>query len=442
MSGPKRLKGQPFDSSTIRHQLVETVDSVVAQGFLTASATAQSAVLTDSGITLKIETISNGRLIWGHLRNLGESRLTAVTLDRIGRLPSGNPANPSDLDAVQRRLLQTGYVEAMANPVLRKVPRMALADGVVRLQDLPSSFLEAAASWSRGQSTQGYVETRLANLWGTARDLDFGISQGEQGIRAHAHWKEPWLGSLDARLDLSGNLAYDSFSQALEGRSDLVWSLLEGRLEVGVGLSAASRSDRILGDTLFGPQMSEFGSRTTLAWRRLPPAIWPVGDLLANLDLEAVRIESDTGTFARIRVRTGSEIWPQIGPVDLRFGFQARAIWPLDRTAGLSEAIAPGGIAGWRGWPEGSPRSPSWGWLVTQAGVGSRERGGVYAFWEPGVRALRTQDQSWVEAWGWSEGVGMSLVLPTWQIDLVVAGRDDTRTWQDALLQVRARNRF
>lgn len=443
MAPPSTESGPiPFDSSRVRDRLESMVDTAVARGFLTAKATATSVVRTDSGVELVVETDAGSRSVWGALLDLGKSSLTPKALDRIGRLPRAQPADPADLLAAVRRLEQTGYVESIAPPRLQRIPRTALVDGWVSLRDIPASFVEAAAAWERDGQANGYLETRLANILGTARDLQFGISQGEQGTRAHLLYKEPWLGALPVRLEVGGSLANDSLSQALEGAVSLVWSFLDGRLGIGAGLSTARRAERLPDDTLFGPTRREFGTRFSLAGRRHPPRAWPMDDVVGKLEIEAATLDSDTGSGARLRVRTGIDVWTPFGPVVVRTGAQARGIWPLDRSAGLSEALAPGGIEGWRGWPEGSPRSPSWAWAVVQSGIGSPKVGGVFAFWEPGVRALRRQDLGWDPAWGWSGGVGFSGQLPSWMIELVIAVRDDTPSWQDALLQVRARNRF
>ncbi len=442
MRGPvERLRGESLDSAAVRRRLGEAVDSAVAQGFLAASATATEARSTDSGISILVEAKSGGRLVWDRLRDVGSSRLTPRALAMIGRIPSGSPADPADLESALRRLEMTGYVQRTAPPSIRRVPRTARAEALVSLRDLPSSFLEAAASWTRSEDPKGYAEVLLSDIAGTARDLAFGISQGEAGTSAHAKWKEPWVAGFPVRLVLEARLANDSLSSVLEGAIELGWSFLDGRADLGVALSAARRAELAPGDTAFGPTAREFGTRLTMSGRRRPEFIWPVDDRAAELAVEAVGIEADTGSLARIRLRAKADAWRSLGPASVRLGAQARSVWPLDRSAGLSEALAPGGIAGWRGWPEGSPRSPSWAWLVVQGGFGGSD-GGAFAFWEPGVRALRRQDLSWEPAWGWSAGTGIALQIPSWRIDLVLAARDDTRSWQDALLQVRARNRF
>ena len=431
----------PFDSASVRRGLERMVDSAVAQGFLSAEAAALEAVATDSGMSLKIRAASGGRLVWNRLLDAGSSRTTPTALARLGRLPAGKPADPRDLDAVLARLEMTGYVKRKAPPRIRRVPNSARADAVLFLSDVPSSFVEAAASWTRSEDPKGYAEARLANIAGTARDLEFGISQGEQGIAARIHHKEPWIGPYQARLDLEGRLANDSASSVWEASAEIRWPFLDGKLEIGAGLSTARRAERLPGDTVFGPVSREYGSRLLVSGRSSPPAPWPRDETSGELAIEAATSRSDSGDGTRLRLRGNIDLWRSFGRLTARTAVQGRLVLPLDRSVGLSEALAPGGIALWRGWPEGSPRSPAWSWIVLQAGTGNDD-GGAFLFWEPGVRALRRQDLSWSPEWGWSLGAGTVFQTPSWRIDLVVAAREATESWQDALLQVRARNRF
>ena len=140
-----------LDSISLRRGLETMVDSALEQGFLTASAKATSLVATDSGSTLEVVAVSGTRLVWDRLRDAGSARLTATSIARIGRIPTGRPAAPSELEAAQNRLLQTGYVEAVAPPSIRRIPRTAKAEGILHLRELASSYVEAAAGWSRGE---------------------------------------------------------------------------------------------------------------------------------------------------------------------------------------------------------------------------------------------------------------------------------------------------
>jgi len=436
------LRGRPLDRDTVRDRMLRAVDAQVSKGFLAASATADSTLETDSGTILEMEAAAGLRFSWGSVRDADSTRMGSRVLTRLSGLKSGEPADPARMDDAMKRILSTGYVEQDAPPGPVREPRSALVDMVVHLSDRASSTVEAAGGWTQGGVSSGYVEMHLQDILGTARDLDFGISQGAAGLQAHAAWKEPWIGSLDLEARLSGDVSEDTLARILDGNLDLAWTSGDGSTTILGGLTAAQRVERAPGDTVFGVVNDEWGTRAGLDWTSSPPPPWPISLFSISNLLEAVQVVSDTGNTERLRLQTIVQAFHPVGPVVLHLGANARGIWPLDASAGLSEAETPGGIRGWRGWPEGSPRTPAWAWATLEARVGSSRSGGVEAFFEPGVRALRQPDLSWAASPSWSAGGGAELIFPGWLVELAIAMRDDTPDWTQALLQVRAVNRF
>ena len=432
----------PLQPDSVQAGLARAVDRAVARGFLVARAGARGASWSDSGPVLELQADPGRRFRWGGVRDAGGTRLSSEALGRLSGLPSGEVADPADMASARSRLLSTGYVEEESPP--RPVMRTgsSLVDMLVHLHDRPSSSVEAAAGWTKGGSTSGYVEISLLDILGTARDLEFGISNGSSGTVAHGMWKEPWIGSLDLQLRLEGNLAQDTLARSLEGSAEAGWISRDGSWEIALGLLAGRRAELAPGDTVFGPDLDEWGSRLSASWRSEPPSAWPVDAESVRGRVEGISASADTGSSHRLRASAHVEIFRPAGPLVVRLGGDARGVWPLDASAGLSEALAPGGIGGWRGWPEGSPRTPAWAWGIAELRIGSARSGGVVAFAEPGVRALRRQDLSWRPEPGISWGGGATLSFPGWVVELAVAARNDTRDWTESLLQVRAINRF
>lgn len=422
--------------------MVRSVDAQVSQGFLAASATAVSTSAEDSATILDFRASAGQRFAWGSVRDADSTRLGSLVLGRLSGLKRGEPADPARMEDARRRILSTGYVEETAPPRPVREPRTAMVDMVTHLRDRPSSTIEAAGAWAQGGTSSGYAEISLMDLMGTARDLEFGLSQGEAGLVAHAAWKEPWIGPLDLQARLSGRLAQDTLSRVLEGAMDLAWTSADGSTTLLAGLAAAQRSERAPGDSVLGVEADEWGTRLGVDWASSPLPAWPISLLSTSVLLEAVQVVSDTGGNQRLRLRTAIDAFHPLGPFVLRLAGHARGIWPLDATAGLSESQTPGGIRGWRGWPEGSPRTPAWAWGTAEVRLGSSRSGGVVAFFEPGVRAVRREDLGWSPRNSWSGGGGAELVFPGWLVELAISMRDDTQDWTEALLQVRAVNRF
>ena len=436
------LRGRPLLRDTVRSWMVRSVDAQVAQGFLAASTTAANAAMGDSGAVLEFEASAGQRFAWGSVRDLDSTRMDSRTLGRLSGLKPGEPADPARMEDARRRILSTGYVDEIAPPRPVREPRTAFVDMVTHLRDRPSSSIEAAGAWAQGGASSGYAEVSLMDIMGTARDLVFGLSEGETGLVAHAAWKEPWIGPLDLQAKLSGNLAEDTLSRVLEGALELAWTSANGSTTLSAGLTTAQRSERAAGDSVLGIETDEWGTRLGVDWSSSPLPAWPIELLSTSVLLEAVQVVSDTGGAKRVRIKTTVDGYHPLGPFVLRLGGNARGIWPLDATAGLSESQTPGGIRGWRGWPEGSPRTPAWAWGTVEARVGSARSGGVAAFFEPGVRAVRREDLAWSPRGSWSAGGGAELIFPGWLVELAISMRDDTQDWTEALLQVRAVNRF
>jgi hypothetical protein len=433
------LHGGPLQRDTVRKWMFRAVDAQVSQGFLAASA---AAIGVDTAGVLDFEAAAGQRFAWGSVRDLDSTRMGSRVLSRLSGLKSGEPADPKRMEDARRRILSAGYVEEVAPPRPVREPRTALVDMVTHLRDIPSSTVEAAGAWAQGGVSAGYVEISLKDIVGTARDMDFGLSQGEAGLLAHGSWKEPWIGPLDLQLRLSGNLALDSLSRVLEGAIDLAWTSSTGATTLLAGITSAQRSEKTPGDSALGVEADEWGSRVGVDWSSSPLPPWPVSLLSTSLLFEAVQVISDTGGTQRLRARARVDAYRPLGDLVVRLGGDARGVWPLDASAGLSEALSPGGIRGWRGWAEGSPRTPAWAWATAEVRVGSSRSGGVVAFFEPGVRAVRAVDLSWSPRGSWSAGGGAELIFPGWLVELAISMRNDTQDWTEALLQVRAVNRF
>ncbi|MBK9575551.1 MAG: hypothetical protein IPK50_20485 [Fibrobacterota bacterium] len=433
------LRGSPLTESVVRSALEEAVVRAESRGFLLARASADSL---DSAGILHLGAQAGRRFVWGGVRDRGTSRLRPDVLTRLSRIGSGVDADPRRMESARSRILSSGYVEEASEPTIAQIPRTSAVRMVVDLRDLPSSYVEGAGGWSQGEDASGAVDIHLADIAGTARDLSFGISQGGASLRANGTWKEPWIGPFDVAAIAHGELDQDSLSRRWSLSCDLEWSLADGLAELRTGMATSRSAEVTPGDSLFGPEVVEWSSRLGGGWRSAPPVPWPTHEAKVVLGLEAALLSSDTGRSGRLRASGEADMRRSLGPAVLRLGGRGRTVWPLDKSVGSAESRAIGGIQLWRGWPEGSPRTPSWAQGITEVGIGNHRSGGVGAFFEPGTMARRNLDLTWSAVQAWSAGTFATLLLPRWQVDLVISVRDDTPRWNEALLSVRAINRF
>lgn len=441
-SPPRDLLGAG-DSSTWRGALEGLVDSLVGEGHLLAHARLDSLVLLgrDSLHVLHGEGAAGPLFFWSTLDQQG-SRLRPEALRRLARWTPGKEADPALLERALDRLEATTWVARTAPPALRREPRSLRVGADLFLEDLPGSFLEAAGGWTSGEEASGQILAHLVNLRGTARTLEFAVAQDGNGSRARAQWTEPWIGPLDLALKLGGLFQGDSLVHGIRLWTDVEGAPGDGRLLLSAGLGWWRHSERSPGDTAFAPSTTETSSRLgARAWAGDLDGFWPRLRWESRLAVETALRELEDG---RLRVENLTEgTVPLWGPLGLHGRLGLRGIWPLDPGTPLGDLSSPGGIDGWHGWREGSPWSPSWAWAGVETRLGTTARGGLRAFWEPGLWWVRRpDDREWEARATWTAGGGVRWRAGAWEIDVLGAADRDTPTWEDALVHLRARNRF
>ena len=436
-----RLVPGDADTVRVRAALSFVVDSLVSEGHLLARLSADSLDSTEGRTTLHVSSGVGPRFSWSVLEQDG-SRLRPSALVGASRWKPGRDADPARLDAALERLENTGWVRRTAPPDLVREPRSLRLRGRLHLQDLPTSQFEAVGGWTSGEDATGHLLVDLVDLLGTGRGLMFSISQEEDGSRARAVWTEPWLGPLDVALKLGGEIESDSLVRSRRLWADIEGAPGDGRLVLSVGLGWWRHSERTLDDTTFGDAETETSTRLgARGWIGDRDAFWPTRRLDVSLSTEIVTLRDHLG---RLRARHSFEgTRPLWGPVLCQARWGMSGLWPLDASTPLAEYASPGGLDGWHGWREGSPWTPSWAWGALELRLGNPGQGGLRAFWEPGVWWVRrTSDQAWESRATWTAGGGLRLRAGSWEIDVLVAGERDTPTWEDALVHLRARNRF
>lgn len=436
-----RLAPGEADTLRVRGALIAVVDSLVAQGHLLARLSADSLDSVRGATTLHVSSTIGPRFSWSDLEQDG-SRLRPLTLARAARWKTGGEADPARLETALSRLENTGWVRRTAAPDFIREPRSLRLRGRLHLQDLPTSQIEAVGGWTSGGDPTGHLLAELVDLLGTGRGLLFSITQEEDGSQARAVWTEPWLGPIDVALKLGVEMESDSLVHSTRLWGDFEGSPGDGRLTLSAGLGWWRYTERTLDDTVFGPPETETSTRLgARGWIGDRDGFWPTRRLEASLSTETVTLRSHLGRF---RARHALEAtYPLCGPVLLQARWGLAGLWPLESATPLAEYASPGGLDGWHGWREGTPWTPSWAYGALELRVGSGRQGGLRAFWEPGAWWVRrASDQQWEARATWTAGGGIRLRAGAWEIDCLVAGERDTPSWEDALVHLRARNRF
>lgn len=430
-----------LDTLRLRDAFSVVVDSLVGEGHLLASISADSLDSVRTRAVLHVSGEAGPRFSWSPLEQEG-SRLRPAALARAARWKAGADADPSRVDAALERLENTGWVKRAEPTEFVREPRSLRLRPILHLEDQPTSWAELAGGWTSGEDMVGHIQAELDNLLGTGRRLRFSIAQDDIGSDASAAWREPWIGPLDIALETGVEFHGDSLLQSTKLWADLEGAPGDGRLILSGGVGWRRHAEKSLGDTAFGDPETETSTRVgARGWIGDRDGFWPTRRLQASLTTETVALE---GRLGRFRARHGMEAThPLAGPVlgQVRWGMSG--LWPLEPATSLSEFASPGGLDGWHGWREGTPWTPSWAWGALELRLGSPRQGGLRAFWEPGMWWVRRpSDQEWEMRATWTAGGGLRLRAGAWEIDVLVAGERETPTWEDALVHLRARNRF
>lgn len=382
------------------------------------------------------------RFTWGTLSDIGEGGLRPAVLRHLAGLESGAPADPTDLEAARARLEASGWVRVRSDLAMRRRARSGRIDVDADLERTASSSLDLSAGWTQGDGWTGSGLAHLSNLLGTGRDLAFGISRGDDGTSAEASWKEPWIAGSPLSGSASGSFRDDTLGRDLSIAGELSWRPFRSPLELAWGAGAAWRTELDPDDSATVRRERETSSHVsaTRVWGS-PSDLWPRAFRSLSGTLEASRTGSGT---RRLRARAAAEqILSLGGSWGLRLAARGRGVWPLDTTILLSESEPPGGITGWRGWRDGTPRSPSWAFATVEVRLGDGAPAGLSAFVEPGLWWNRLADsRDYGPRAGATGGFGLLLRPPSWDLLLCLAAPLDETDWNSALLQLRLRNNF
>jgi hypothetical protein len=375
---------------------------------------------------------------WRAVRSYGDSIYTPNALVRRSGLTAGRPAAPSQLEAAAKNLTQDGCAEIAGEPQPRGVPGTGWADAWIPLRRVPCSQAQAALGWDQQGGFQGYVEAKLANLLGTARQANLSASSYPEATRFDFLWKEPWIGSWNVGLDLQLELQETKLEQMRRAMIQARWPWEYGNWIVGIETwTDIVTSDS--SDSAPATKVSAVGSR--FGWEHSPhDAGWlsPFfsGSLLATSlqtfqDSRHLLLRSE----ASLRLRRPLTSWSAA-----QVRLSARSLWPLDSSSALGETRSLGGAGSWKGHQEGQFLSPQWIWGEAELRAGAPDWG-CALFAAPGLVWKRAEG-GYASHSGWGAGVGFFWSRAGNDVRLDLAGGEGTRSWDEAYLHLVLSNRF
>ncbi|MCA9782085.1 MAG: BamA/TamA family outer membrane protein [Candidatus Delongbacteria bacterium] len=335
------------------------------------------------------------------VRFVGLSNSLPLTLERLGRLRSGEVWSPKRNRQARLRLQRSGWFSSVTGPRLARGPEGHLL--LVEVEELPSYHFEGLVGLLPGRENESsrvsfLLALDLENLLGTGRRLNLKAARPD-GVSQELlfRYREPFVFGLP--LGLGGQVIQqiqDSTWLSRSGSLEADWELVPG-LEGGASLALRE----ILPDSLNGwvtLGMDHSSAVVAGGWLEADfrdDALNPTRGWRAGLRTESVSRKALT--FRGLAARGEDEVfWRQQS--DFQFYLRppggssglGRLVFSLRLAAGrlsradlqLEERFALGGAAGPRGYRENQFRASTWGLgqgeLRWRLGRASR----TYLFWD------------------------------------------------------------
>ncbi len=373
-----------------------------------------------------------------------ETRTRPAVARRLALWEEGENFDPGRIEQGVRRLGRTGYFEAAEWAGLYRdsvrnalYPALRLPDAKV---NTVGGLLGFDSEAEGGGRLTGFVDVRLFNLRGTARDLEFSFDDRDGNEReARAAYTEPWLFGLPwgARWEgsfLQQDTSFQEWDQALFVFRDLGFT---GKVEAEFGIQ--SNRAHASGETV-ATRAVRSGVRLSRDDRDRAP--FTRSGSRASAGVTVVRREFEGGIDSSYYLAQAFASWEGWKPLPGRFGLRTSlrggSNYPLDRL-NRGELYEVGGARSLRGYREREFQTNAWllGDLEPQFTVGRRGR--LFGFVSPGFVNRPTGGYDPQAVLGY--GAGMELARGDWSVSVTYALNPD-RSPGDGLLHAAVENRF
>jgi outer membrane protein assembly factor BamA len=376
-----------------------------------------------------------------------ETRTLPETVRRLALWEKDEPFSPSRLAKGLERLRRTGYFESVEWTGLYRDADRNLLYPVLRLPDARGNSVGGLLGYDSkaegGGKLTGYLDIRLFNLFGTARDLSFGFDDRDGSEREiRAAYTEPWILNLPvgARLEssfLQQDTVFWEWNQSVTFFRDLSFI---SRIETEFG-SQANHQAGINGAVGSGTEALRSGVR--LLFDARDRALFTRSGYRSGLGATGVRraftrAGRDSSYFL-LQAQASIESWiPLASRLGLRLSARAASNFPLNRL-NRGELYEVGGARTLRGYREREFQTNAYALGEGELQYWVGRRASLFGFVSPGAvnRPVGRVDARGVLGYG----LGTELSQGDWNLALAYA-LNPARRPGDGLLHVAVENRF
>ena len=395
-------------------------------------------------VYLTLTLISGDAFKLGGIRTL-ETRTRPDVVRRLGLWKVGEPYSQDRLEQGLTRLRRTGYFESVDRSGLFRDSTRNLLYPSFRLPDARANRVGGVLGYDSKAPKEnrlgGYLDVHLINLFGTARDFDFGFESRTQTEReARLAYVEPWLLHLSLGLRLELNYLQQDSSFWEWNRNAVFFQDLgfKSRVEMGLGLqdnyeaavpSVSSRrqseaiqsSIRLIIDNRDRVPLTFSGYRTEIGftgWRRE---------------------EGDSSYFV-VQSQWSGETWlPFSQKGGLKLTLRSATNLPLKGRFNRGELYTVGGSRSLRGYREREFLTNAYALGDAEFYTWLNRRSRLFAFISPGLVNRLEGDYYWRQVLGY--GAGIELAKGDWSLAVSYALNPE-RSFGDGFLHMRVDNRF
>ncbi len=449
-SQPGETRLGAFIGKTASRQNLENLSRVFSEHFLDSGHPFARAdmdfkvVKGEAAIDVSVKVHGGAGFKFGGFRAEG-SRMRPEVLDRLSLLRYGETYSESRVNLALEKLARTGYFESLDRATLYRDSVRNLLYPALRLQDYRGSHINGLLGFDSEREDidqlTGFVDIRLVNLLGTARDLDFTFASrsspgGGPEREVSLFYQEPWLPLLPLGATFEFNLLLQ----------DTVYSEIDTELGLFHDLDFRSRYRILFGrqsnsDRISGEDSRAFSSGVEFIYDARRGASRTLGGYRFSQTLRAIRrTEADTSRYFAKSSGTLA-VWQNLGGRFMGHGrFVGGANWPLRARENRGDRHLLGGANTVRGYPENafSTNLYFYGNLEAQYWMGAATA--VTLFAVPGlINRPGHEGVYWQKVLGY--GLGMDLGGKEWNFGISYA-LNPQRSPGNGYLHLRVLNSF
>ncbi len=453
---PEGFSMSEFTGEAASRKNLEALSSAVQNYYLnhgfpfavmTTSLQADSTGLSEVDVEVRVTRGSSFKR--GEVK-LQETRTLPETVRRLALWETDEDFSQQRTEKGLERLRRSGYFESADWVGLYRDANRNVLYPVLRLPDASANTIGGLLGFDskaeNGGKLTGYLDIRLVNLFGTARDFEFSFDDRtgfEREIRGA--YTEPWLFNLPIGVHVEGSfLQQDTlfweWNQGLTFFRDLSFI---SRLEVEFG--AQANRDNTLPDGGSGSEALRSGVR--LLFDARDRALFTRSGYRSSVSVTGVRRTFDNlgvdSAYFLLQAQGSIENWiPLTSRFGLRLSAHAASNFPLNRL-NHGELYYVGGARSLRGYREREFQTNAYALSEGELQYWVGRRGSLFVFASPGVvnRPSRLHEGRYDGLGVLGYGFGIELAQGDWTLSLAYALNPE-RDPGDGLLHVAVENRF